>query len=127
MRPSPIASPIVPKQPPEPINELPLLEQKPEGDQRSRWIPGYWAWDEDRQDYLWVSGIWRSPPPDRQWVPGYWQQADGGWRWISGYWRLRAETSVELLPPPPDAVTEALPPQPNVDTVYAPGIWVLSG
>src|SRR5262245_7830562 len=50
-------SPIVRKQPPEPVNELPP-DQKPEGD-NVQWIPGYWAWDEDRSDFLWVSGTWR--------------------------------------------------------------------
>ena len=42
------------------------------------WIPGYWAWDDERNDYLWISGIWRDIPPGRQWVPGYWSQVDGG-------------------------------------------------
>src|SRR5204863_4057130 len=58
---SPQASPVVPKQPPEPIPEQPP-DQKPEGD-NVQWIPGYWAWDVDRNDCLWVSGFWRNPPP----------------------------------------------------------------
>ena len=40
------------------------------------WIPGYWAWDDERADFLWVSGIWRALPPGRQWVPGYWGRAE---------------------------------------------------
>ena len=48
-------SPVVPKKPPDPINEL-APEQKPEGDDM-QWIPGYWAWDDSRSDFLWVSGI----------------------------------------------------------------------
>jgi hypothetical protein len=28
------------------------------------------AWDDDSEEYIWVSGIWRVPPPNRQWVPG---------------------------------------------------------
>src|SRR5215468_6569743 len=62
--------PILPKKPPDPIPEEPP-EQKPEGD-NVQWIPGYWAWDADRKDYLWVSGTWRNVPADRKWVPGYW-------------------------------------------------------
>src|SRR5262245_33202341 len=54
---APRPSPIVTKQPPEPIQEVPP-EEKPEGD-NVVWIPGYWAWDEDRTDFLWVSGFWR--------------------------------------------------------------------
>src|SRR6266436_5157285 len=63
----PAPSPIIRKQPPDPIAELPP-DQKPEGD-NVQWLPGYWAWDDDRSDYIWVSGFWRQPPPGRQWVP----------------------------------------------------------
>src|SRR5687768_3913616 len=59
--PQPQAQPVVPRQPPEPIEELPP-DQRPEGDDVS-WIPGYWAWDEETQDFLWVSGFWRDAPP----------------------------------------------------------------
>src|SRR5258708_7052034 len=59
---------IVDRQPPEPIEEVPA-EQKPEGD-NVQWISGYWAWDDARSDFLWVSGFWRVPPPGRAWVPG---------------------------------------------------------
>jgi hypothetical protein len=55
---------IVEKPAPEAIEEMPP-EQKPEG-ANVDWIPGYWAWDDERSDYLWVSGIWRSLPPGRQ-------------------------------------------------------------
>ena len=46
---------IVPKAPPDAIHEIPP-DQKPESD--VEWIPGYWAWDGDRTDFIWVSGIW---------------------------------------------------------------------
>src|SRR5438094_8361916 len=42
----PRPSRIVPKQPPEPIEEAPP-DQRPAGD-NVQWIPGYWAWDDDR-------------------------------------------------------------------------------
>src|SRR5690349_5439005 len=42
---APAALPVVTKQPPEPIEELPP-EQKPAGD-NVQWIPGYWHWDEE--------------------------------------------------------------------------------
>ena len=58
---------IVNKQPPDPIPEEPP-EQKPALD-NVIWIPGYWAWDTDRSDFLWVSGFWRVPPEGRHWVP----------------------------------------------------------
>ena len=50
------------------------LAAKPAGVEVS-WIPGYWAWENEDKDYLWVSGFWRDMPPDRRWVPGTWQEA----------------------------------------------------
>ena len=114
------AAPPIAKKPPEPIDELPP-DEKPDA-AAAIWISGYWAWDEDREGFLWVSGIWRVPPPDRQWMPGYWQEAEGGWRWVSGYWSAGA--SVDLLPEPPAPIDEAIPPPANKDQVYAPGNWV---
>jgi hypothetical protein len=81
---NPQPGPVVPKAAPEAIEELPP-DQKPEGDNVA-WIPGYWSWDEERRDFLWVSGIWRVLPPGRQWVPSYWRDARGGQQWVGGYW-----------------------------------------
>src|SRR5512141_2608794 len=75
---------VVPKAPPDIIEEVPP-DQRPEG-ANVTWIPGYWGWDDDRSDYLWVSGIWRALPPGRQWVPGYWGQSGQSFQWTSGYW-----------------------------------------
>jgi hypothetical protein len=118
----PSPAPLVAKKPPDPIEEIPP-DQKPEGDDVI-WIPGYFAFDADRDDFLWISGIWRSEPPDRQWIPGYWQHEEGGYRWVGGYWALETQTSIELLPPPPQPVEEVPPPQTDVNTVYVPGVWV---
>ena len=75
---------VVPKAPPAAIEEVPP-EQRPEG-ANVAWIPGYWGWDDERNDFLWVSGIWRDLPPGRQWVPGYWGKSAQGYQWTSGYW-----------------------------------------
>ena len=75
---------VVPKTPPAAIEEVPP-PQRPEG-KNMAWIPGYWAWDDERNDFLWLSGIWRALPPGRQWVPGYWGQSQQGAQWTSGYW-----------------------------------------
>src|SRR5262245_19108342 len=45
------APPVVPKEPPDPIEEVPP-EQRPDGD-NVQWIPGYWAWDEEASEFLW--------------------------------------------------------------------------
>jgi hypothetical protein len=118
----PEPAPLVRKKPPEPIPELPP-DLKPEGE-ASVWIPGYWAWDEDRDDYLWVSGTWRVPPPGRTWVPGYWDDEQGGWRWVAGYWAVQGEAQVELYPEPPAPIQEAIPAQEEEGTTYIAGNWV---
>ena len=46
----------VPKAPPPAVPELPPGE-KPAG-ANVQWIPGYWGWDPDKNDFLWVSGVW---------------------------------------------------------------------
>src|SRR5262245_21755660 len=115
------ASPVVTQQPPEPIPETPP-DVKPEGD--PVWVPGYWGWDDERNEFLWVSGLWRQAPPNHVWAPGYWQEADGGWRWVSGYWAQQGTNTVDLYPTPPEPVPEAIPPQTDANTVYVPGCWV---
>jgi hypothetical protein len=51
----PLASHVVDKKPPDPIEEFPP-DEKPASD-HVIWIPGYWAWDDEQKDYLWVSGF----------------------------------------------------------------------
>lgn len=113
----------VPKAPPEPIEELPP-EQAPEGENVA-WIPGYWAWDDERDDFLWISGVWRALPPGRQWVPGYWAEVNQAYQWTSGYWSDAATQEVAYLPEPPQSV-EAGPniEPPSADHVWIPGCWV---
>jgi hypothetical protein len=112
---------IAPNKPPEPIEELPS-EQRPSGD--SVWIPGYWSWDEEREDFTWVSGFWRMIPPGREWVPGYWVEVEGGWRWVSGYWAAAGGEEIAYLPEPPDSL-EAGPSTepPSAEHAWAPGCW----
>lgn len=113
---------LVDAQPPAAIEEVPP-GQRMEG-KNVAWIPGYWAWDEDSNDFLWISGIWRNLPPGRQWVPGYWAQADGRHQWTSGYWEDAEATEVSYLPKPPHSV-EAGPniEAPSRDQSWQPGSW----
>lgn len=114
---------VVPKAPPATIEELPP-DQRPEG-ANVAWIPGYWAWDDERSDFLWVSGIWRALPPGRQWVPGYWGNSAQGFQWTSGYWANAKVTEVQYLSEPP-ATVEAGPniAAPSADNTWLPGCWV---
>lgn len=130
-------TPIVPQQPPEPIEELPP-DHKPEGD-NVVWIPGYWHWDEEEQQFIWVSGFWRAVPPGRVWVPGWWRAVNGGWQWVPGFWQttavqeaaggaVTATAEVEYLPEPPASI-EVGPsvPAPAATFFYVPGHWVWRG
>jgi hypothetical protein len=119
----PRPGPVVPKAPPDAIEEAPP-DQKPAGD-NVQWLPGYWQWDEERKDYLWISGFWRVPPPERRWVPGHWSQAEAGWQWTPGFWGAPEQKQVTYLPPPPDPI-DAGPsvPAPGPDHVYVAGTWV---
>jgi hypothetical protein len=119
----PLPGIVVQKAPPAAIEELPP-EQRPEG-ANVAWIPGYWAWDDERSDFLWVSGIWRDLPPGRQWVPGYWGQSGQGYQWTSGYWADAQVTNVAYLPEPPASV-EAGPnvAAPSPDNIWLPGSWM---
>jgi hypothetical protein len=126
---TPTAEPIpttpVPKQPPKALDEMPPA-QKPEGN--VLWIGGYWAWDDDRKDFLWVSGIWRTVPPGKRWVAGYWRETGGQWQWAPGFWAtVRAEKpdqEVSYLPPPPPPPEVAHPGNaPTPESFYVPGSW----
>ena len=114
---------VAPRAPPEAIEELPPAH-RPQGDNVA-WIPGYFAWDDDREDFLWVSGIWRALPPGREWVPGYWVDSRQGAQWTPGYWADAQSTETEYLPEPP-ASAEAGPniEQPSPDHNWAPGSWI---
>jgi len=51
------------------------------------WQPGYWAWDNDAQDYYWVPGVWVAPPnPGLLWTPAYWGYDGGVYGFHAGYW-----------------------------------------
>lgn len=119
----PLPTHVVPKTPPNPIEELPP-DEKPAGDP-VLWIPGYWAWDDEQTDFLWVSGFWRVPPPGRQWVPGNWQQVENGWQWTSGFWATADQTEVQYLPAPPPSIDEGPSiPAPDETSTYVPGCWM---
>jgi hypothetical protein len=120
----------VPKKPPAPIEELPP-EERPEGD--VSWISGYWAWDDDRHDYLWVSGCWRVKPEGKDWVPGYWREQGAVWQWVPGFWAnaatREAPTQQVTYYPEPPAPPQVAPPgdPPSVDMLYVPGHWFWFG
>ena len=114
---------IVPKVPPAPIPEDPPAERL--ANDNAQWIPGYWAWDAERQQFMWVSGVQRVPPQGRQFVPGYWSHTAEGWRWIPGFWSDANQPDVPYTPEPPAPLDNG--PQmdpPDADSIYVPGVWI---
>jgi hypothetical protein len=114
------ATAVVPKKPPELIEEVPP-DSKPAG---AEWISGYWNWDDERNDFIWVSGVWRVPPAGQRWVAGYWTQADDGYRRVNGFWTSAQADSVTYLPEPPET-QEAGPTSeaPGENYFWIPGCW----
>lgn len=121
MTPQPI--PPVAGQPPEPIDEQPA-DARPDNPE-AEWLPGYWNWDADRNGYVWVSGVWRIPPPGNRWVPGYWTAADAGAQRVPGFWQPGEVEQVDYLPAPPAYESEGVEPAsaPSPDVFWIPGFW----
>lgn len=114
---------VITKAPPNVIEEVPP-DERPKGDNVA-WIPGYWGWDDERSDFLWVSGTWRALPPGREWMAGYWGQTPQGHQWISGYWADASVRETTYLPPPP--MTVEVGPNiaaPSSDYGWTPGCWI---
>lgn len=135
---APVATPPVAKRPPANIDELPP-DEKPDGD--AVWIGGYWHYDDEAKDFLWVSGVWRKVPPGKTWVAGYWREEGTDWQWVPGFWATAKATKaakgeeeqqqqqdVTYLPSPPAPPNTAPPgPPPQPDLFYVPGAWVWRG
>jgi hypothetical protein len=124
----PKPTPMVNRKPPVPIDEMPP-DERPDGD--ASWIGGYWAFDDDRADYIWVSGCWRIKPANKEWVPGYWREVGTQWQWAPGFWTSVSQGKTEQVtyypePPAPPAVAPPGEP-PAADTFYLPGYWTWNG
>jgi len=113
---------IVRTAPPQVITELPS-DVAPLGAQ-VEWISGYWAWDFDVSDYIWISGIWRDIPPGYQWIPGYWYGVAEGYQWVSGFWYYDDEDELDYLPTPPASLERGpATPAPGDGHFWNPGYW----
>jgi hypothetical protein len=117
---------VASKQPPPNIEEVPPAD-RPE-DAHYVWIPGYWGWDADRDDFIWVSACWRIAPPNMYWVPGYWNPVSEGWEWVPGFWSRVGSQEINYLPAPPelvDVMPRGVPPASY--SVWVPGCWYWQG
>ncbi len=121
-----------PKAPPATIVERPSGARP---DRRAQWIAGYWAWDGDRDDFVWVGGSWQVPPPGSIWVAGRWNRDAGGWYWVPGLWTRRdiaANVAVDrpawrTTGPPADHPDDEPAPAPGLDFFFVPGHYAPDG
>ncbi len=112
---------IVPKVPPPDIEEVPPSD-RPVGE-KYVWVPGYWAWDSERNDYIWISGCWRIVPSGKYWIPGYWAKVPGGYRWVTGFWTSNSNKEIEYLPAPPAVTYVAPAANASPDMIWVPPCW----
>lgn len=117
---------IIGREPPPAVEEQPP-ESRPEGADVV-WIPGYWGWDDETNDFIWITGVYRNRPPGHRWVPGYWAPLDGQWQWVSGFWVRDEVDEVTYLPEPPDSLDQGpSSPAPSADYFWNPGCWYWRG
>ena len=108
--------PLINQPPPPPVPEQPPAAQ-PEG-ANVQWIDGYWAWDAQRNEYVWVTGTFRNMPPGMRYVAGYWQQTPDGWRWVPGFFVPDGQQQLPIVPePPPSLEIGPLTPPPNDNAI----------
>jgi len=118
----PVAPTPIQKEPPPPIAEEPPQERP--DIENAQWIPGYWAWDAEREQFLWVSGVYRVAPQGRTFVPGYWENTPQGWRWIAGFWSDPNQQELPYTPEPPAPIESVQGPAPDENSIYIPGNWI---
>lgn len=112
---------VAPYAPPEPIREDPAIAMP--NSSGSTWIPGYWHWDTQQQQYIWISGLYRIAPPGRTWVPCVWAESDNGqYVRFGGYW-ADAGSPQGYLPTPPAPRLETPSLAPSNQSFWLPGHW----
>ncbi len=91
------------------------------------WIRGYWAWVADQNDFAWVCGVWRRPPPNHIWIYGDWINQGDVWAWAAGFWSsMPLNGLVYVDDEPPKSVDDRIPPSLGEDFFWIPGYWEYS-
>lgn len=120
-------SPVrVAQAPPRPITERPVVDRPSPA---ARWIEGYWTWDADKNDFVWVPGVWRIPPPGKVWLAGEWKRDPDGWSRVPGTWAdaPAGQPDWQIQGPPADHPVDAIAGAPGPDYFYVPGQFVPQG
>lgn len=108
------------QQPPQPINEL----IPPQCHSEAIWIAGYWSWNEEIKDFIWISGLWRRVPPNHVWIPGVWKQFGSDWAWLPGFWSAQPLENLHWIADHPlDPREEPIGDAPGNGYFWMPGYW----
>jgi hypothetical protein len=113
----------VDKAPPARIVDRPGMQSPGAG---ARWIDGYWEWDRDLKDFVWVTGVWKVLPPGQFWVNGVWKRDGQGWYRVPGFLSKR-KSDVRRDGPPVDRPEDRPGPAPGPDYFFLEGQYVPSG
>ncbi len=90
----------------------------------AEWIHGYWAWNEKKEDFEWICGVWRKPPPGHIWNSGFWKKFDEGYVRIPGFWHTEPAQNLEYIKkPPPAPVDEKIDNPKKLNLFFAMGYW----
>jgi hypothetical protein len=92
--------------------------------QEAVWLPGYWKWSPDNSSFVWISGVWRVPPPGMAWISGKWIETRSGWVWNRGFWYPQdAENFVIIEKAPPAPLDEKVSKAPSKVDFWVKGHW----
>ncbi len=117
----PLPLTIIAKDPPPPLNETIAPHILYED---GIWIPGYWAYLDEANDFAWICGVWRRPPPGQYWISGSWEHSNQGWIWARGFWSpLPLEQLQYIAKAPPASISDNIPLSPGSSYFWAPGYW----
>lgn len=88
------------------------------------WIPGYFAWVQEKNDFAWICGVWRRPPIGHVWIPGSWEKTDSGWIWAKGFWSSVPQDQLKFITKvPPSVISDKIAAAPGPDYFWTPGYW----
>lgn len=112
------------KAPPQEIHEK--SPEQPSGD--VVWLTGYWTWSQKQNDFLWVPGFWRKPPPEKMWIKGEWKDFGSNWVWLKGFWSDKPLNEISFIEnSPPDLVEDAIEKPANENLFWVPGYYAYEG
>lgn len=109
---------------PNPPPTIVLEKIPPSPDSKAIWISGYWEWYPNRNDFIWVPGLWRLSPPERVWVSGSWVATEEGWVRVHGFWSdVPVERLKYIQEIPPDNLEESPSIAPAENYFWMSGYW----